>query len=57
MTIIAQDSTGGTYYVTKIGSHKCTVTQGTGTQFATDSSIPWTFGSAVLNESVQLDNA
>ena len=57
MTIIATDSAGGTYYVTKIGARRCTLTQGTGTQFATDSSIPWTFGSAVLNTSVKIANA
>jgi hypothetical protein len=57
MTIIAQDSAGGTYYITKIGSRRCTVTRGTGTQFATDSSVAWTFGPAVLNTSVQIDNA
>jgi len=57
MTIGAVDSAGGTYFVTKIGSHKCTVTRGTGTQFATDSSVAWTFGSAVLNQSVTLANA
>jgi hypothetical protein len=57
MTIGATDSAGGTYFVTKIGSHRCTVTRGTGTQFATDSSVAWTFGSAVLNTSVKIDNA
>jgi len=57
MTIGATDSAGGTYFVTKIGARRCTLTRGTGTQFATDSSIPWTFGSAVLNQSVKIDNA
>jgi len=57
MAILASDSAGGTYFVTKISNRRCTVTQSTGTQFATDSSVPWTFGAAVLNTSVQLDNA
>jgi hypothetical protein len=57
MTIIATDSAGGTYYVTKIGARKCTVTQGTGRQFATDSSVPYTFGAAILNTSLSMANA
>ena len=57
MTIGATDSAGGTYYVTKIGARRCTLTRGTGTQFATDSSVPWTFGSAVQDESVKIANA
>jgi hypothetical protein len=57
MTIVAKDSAGGTYYVTKISAHRCTVAQGTGTQFANNSSVPWTFGSAVLNTSVTISNA
>ena len=57
MTIVAKDSAGGTYYVTKISAHKCTVTRGTGTQFASNTSIPWTFGAAVLNTSVTVSNA
>jgi hypothetical protein len=56
MTITATDSVGGTYFVTKIGARRCTVTRGTGTQFASDSSVPWTFGSAVLNTSVKIAN-
>jgi hypothetical protein len=57
MTIIAQDSTGGTYYVTKIGNHRCTITQGNGTAFATDSSVPWTFASPAPSGYVTFDNA
>jgi hypothetical protein len=57
MTIVATDSAGGTYYVTKITAHKCVVTQGTGAQFASNSSVQWTFGSAVLNTSVKIANA
>lgn len=57
MTITATDSAGGTYFVTKIGARRCTVTRGTGTQFATESSVAWTFGAAVANQSVTLANA
>jgi len=57
MTITATDSAGGTYFVTKIGARRCTVTRNTGTQFATDSSVPWTFDAAVLNTSVKIANA
>lgn len=57
MTITATDSAGGTYFVTKIGARRCTVTRGTGTQFATDSSVPWTFGSASAGVSVKIANA
>lgn len=57
MTITATDSAGGTYFVTKIGARRCTVTRGTGTQFATDSSVPWTFGSASVGVSVKIANA
>lgn len=55
--ITATDSAGGTYYVTKITAHKALVTRGTGTQFATGASVKWTFGSAVLNESIKISNA
>ena len=57
MTIIAQDSTGGTYYVTKIGARRCTVTQGNGTAFATGTSVPWTFATPAPSGYVTLDNA
>ena len=57
MTIVATDATGGTYYVTKIGAHKCTITRGNGTAFATDSSVPWTFTSPAPAGSVTIANA
>jgi hypothetical protein len=57
MTITATDSAGGTYFVTKIGARRCTVTRGTGTQFATDSSVPWTFTSPALSGYVTIENA
>jgi hypothetical protein len=56
-TITATDSDNGTYFVTKISSHRCTVTQGTGSQFVTGQSVPWTFGSAVNGVSVKIPNA
>jgi hypothetical protein len=60
MDLTALDSAGGAYWVKKIGGKRCTVVRkaaGGGTQFATDSTVPWTFGSAVQDVSVQLDNA
>jgi hypothetical protein len=57
MTIVATDSAGGTYYVTKISARRCTVSRGTGTQFADDTSVPWSFDAPVLNTSVQIANA
>ena len=56
MSILAVDSDNGTYFVTKITSRKITVTQGTGTQFATGSSVPWAFGASVENTTLQLSN-
>ena len=56
-TITATDSAGGTYFVTKISSHRCTVYRGTGTQFANNQSVPWTFGNATLNTTVKIPNA
>ena len=57
MTITATDSAGGTYFVTKIGGRKATLTRGTGTQFATDSAVQWTFGSATEGVTVKIANA
>jgi hypothetical protein len=57
MTITATDSAGGTYFVTKITAHKVTVTRGTGTQFVTGASVPWTFGSATAGQTLQVANA
>jgi len=56
-TITATDSDNGTYFVTKISSHRCTVTQGTGSQFVTGQSVPWTFGTASAGASVKIPNA
>lgn len=56
-TINATDSDGGTYYVTKLTAHKALLTQNTGTQFATGTSVKWTFGDATEDYSVKIDNA
>ncbi len=56
-SILATDSDGGTYYVTKLTAHKAVVTRGTGTQFATGEAIPWTFGTATEDYSVKIANA
>ena len=57
MTITAFDSAGGTYFVTKITAHRVYVTQGTGTQFASGTSVPWSFGAPVVNQRLQVANA
>ena len=65
MSIRATDSAGGTYFVTKISSRKVTLvpaanvwggSSSAGTQFASGTTAKWTFGSAVLNDTVTLDN-
>ena len=56
-TITATDSDNGTYFVTKISSHRCTVVPGTGSQFVTGQSVPWTFGTASAGASVKIPNA
>ena len=57
MAINATDSAGGTYWVTKITNRRCRVTRNSGTQFADGATVNWTFGSAVANVSVKIDNA
>lgn len=60
MDLTAYDSAGGEYWVKKISSRRCTVVvKGVngGSQFATNSSVPWTFGSATANETVRINNA
>lgn len=58
MTITATDSSGKTYYVTKLTAHKAVLTQyGTaGHEFASGSNIKWTLGAAVLNTSVTVSS-
>lgn len=58
MTIIATDSGGKTYYVTKLTAHKALVTQfgAAGHEFASGTSVPWSLSAAVLNQRVQVEN-
>jgi len=65
MSFRATDSDGGTYFVTKISNHKVTLvpaanvwggSSSAGSQFASGTTAKWTFGSAVLNDTVTLDN-
>lgn len=56
MNLIATDSVGGTYYVTKLTARRAVITQALGTQFATGSSVGWSLTTAVANVSVKLSN-
>jgi len=61
MTIIAQDYSGNTYYVTKLTRHRVLLTQNTGSsyEFATGSSAAWTLNTLVAGDTgitVQLAN-
>ena len=57
MRITAVDSNGDTYFLSKISARTCTVVRGTGTEFAEGAKVKWTKGSAVLNDSVSINNA
>jgi hypothetical protein len=59
MAIVATDSAGGTYYVTKLTARKATLTQGTGVQFATGASVPWVLEptAATINATVRIPSA
>lgn len=59
MSITATDSSGKTYYVTKLLSHKALLTQyGTaGHEFDDGAMVQWTFDAATLNTTVQIANA
>ena len=57
MTITATDSDGGTYFVTKITAHRVYITQGTGTQFASGTSVPWSFAAPVASQTLKVANA
>ena len=46
MDIQATDAAAGTYFVTKLTSHRANLTQGTGVVYANNVSHPWTFGTA-----------
>ena len=52
----ATDSDGGTYYVKKLESRTACLLQATGSQFATDSHVVWTLGSAEAAVSVVISN-
>lgn len=56
MNIIATDSTGNTYYVTRLFERLAIVTRKTGSshQFATGSRVKWNESDAVLNVSVKV---
>ena len=60
MDITATDSDGGAYWVQRISAKNCVLVikgSGGGSQFANGTKVPWTFGSAVANQSVKLANA
>jgi hypothetical protein len=60
MDLTAFDSAGGEYWVKKINNRRCTVVRkavGGGTQFETDSSVPWTLDAATVNVTVKINNA
>ena len=56
MNIIATDSAGNTYYVTRLAEHLAVVTRNTGSshQFATGSRVKWNETGAVANQSVKI---
>lgn len=65
MSIKATDSAGGTYLVAKLTAHKAVLvptanahggTSSAGTQFASGAVAKWTFGAAVANTTVTIDN-
>jgi hypothetical protein len=56
-SILATDSDGGEYFVTKLTAHKATVTRSTGTQFATDEAVQWTFDTPTAGVTVKIANA
>ena len=65
MSIKATDSAGGTYFVAKLTSRKAVLvpaanvhggTSNTGTQFVSGTTAKWTFGSAVVDTTVTIEN-
>lgn len=57
MTISATDSTGGTYWVTKLDGRTATITpggSGPGTQFSANAQVIWSMNAAVVNTTVKL---
>ena len=62
MTMLATDSAGGTYYVTKLTAHRARIVKGdrTGTQFTTGAdgvTVGWNLDAAEANVSVLIANA
>jgi hypothetical protein len=57
MAIIATDSAGGTYAVSKLTNRKAYLTPITGTQFTTGQAVPWNLTSPTLNSTVTIDNS
>jgi len=55
-SLVATDSSGKTYYVTKLTRHKALLTQfgAAGWEFASDTDVEWTLGAAVLHVSVSV---
>ena len=65
MSIMATDSAGGTYLVAKLTSRQAVLvptanahggSSSAGSQFASGAGAKWTFGSAVLNDTVTISN-
>jgi hypothetical protein len=54
MRLTALDSDGGTYYVLKLSARRALVVRGTGTQFSTGQSVPWTLDAPTANETVSV---
>jgi len=61
MTINATDTNGGTYYISKLTAHKAVVVPNTGSLFAANTAVHWTFSSSDSTydptTSVVIDNA
>jgi hypothetical protein len=65
MNIVATDSDGGTYYVVKLTSRKAVLvpaavarlSSSAGSQFASGTAAKWSFGSAVEDDTVTIENA
>jgi hypothetical protein len=55
--LMATDSDGGDYFVTKLTAHKALLTANTGTQFTTGTSVKWVLDTAVEDSSVVIANA
>lgn len=56
MNVLAEDSAGGEYYVTKLTARKARLVPTTGAQFSTNTMVRWTFDTPVENVSVKVQN-